>query len=72
MKFEEKYNLKPILMKTNLEIVTQVESKQAWAKPELETVSIREGTLNGITFVNDGASESYYFEDNFPALINIQ
>lgn len=54
MKFEEKYNLKPILMKTNQVIATQDESKQTWTKPELELVSIKEQTLGAAGVVSDG------------------
>ncbi len=45
-------------MKTNQEISSQVESKQVWAKPELEMVSIKEQTLGGGVGVDDGLNFS--------------
>ena len=36
------------------ENASQVEAKEAWTKPELETVSVKDNTLNGGAFTPDG------------------
>ena len=36
------------------EKASQVEAKETWAKPELETVSVKDNTLNGGAILPDG------------------
>ena len=41
-------------MKKN-ELIPSLDVKETWSKPELETVSVKESTLNGFIAINDGA-----------------
>lgn len=45
-------NMKPFKMKENKELISYLEAKETWVKPELETVSVKESTL--ATVVNFG------------------